>query len=452
MPGPRVIPVNGDLDMPYEVDVVVIGGGIIGTSAALELAERGQRVALCEKGGIGQEQSSRNWGWVRISRRDPREVPLMAKTLDLWQSLEARIGREVGYNRAGILFACEDDDTLADHDRWRQHLADTGIESRMLTEQELHERMPGCRLPAKGALFTPADGRAEPQKAAPAIAEAARDNGAHILTECAVRGIETEAGRISGVMTERGPIRCQSVILAGGAWSNLFCGRHGLDLPQLRVINDVLRTSPVNGPETAMWASGFALRKRQDGGYTIANGGGNRAPIVPDTFRYFRRFLPALKMERRGLKPRLGWQFLDEARVPRRWALDEPSPFEYHRVLDPKPSRQRADEAWNNLTRVFPAFKTAAIEQRWAGCIDVTPDAIPVISPVDALPGLVIATGFSGHGFGIGPGAGRLAADLALNDTPFSNPHEFRFSRFTDGSTIKPDNGFGPPEAEQAPA
>jgi glycine/D-amino acid oxidase-like deaminating enzyme len=450
MPGPRVVTVHGDQKLPSEVDVVVVGGGIIGTSTALELAERGQRVALCEKGGIGHEQSSRNWGWVRISRRDPREVPLMAKTLELWRNMETRIGREVGYRQAGILFACENEETLANHDRWRQHLADSGIESHILTEQELHDRMPGCRLSAKGALLTPADGRAEPQKVAPAIAEAARDRGAHILTECAVRGFETQAGRVSGVVTERGSIRCQSVVLAGGAWSTLFCRRHQLDLPQLRVINSVLRTAAFDGPEIAMWASGFALRKRQDGGYTIANGSGNIAPIVPDTLRYFRRFLPALRMERRSLKPRLGWQFLDEARIPKQWLLDEPSPFEYHRVLDPIPSRKRTDEAWASLLKAFPIFQNVPVEQRWAGCIDVTPDAIPVISSVDALPGLVIATGFSGHGFGIGPGAGRLAADLVLNDTPFADPHEFRFSRFTDGSRVAPDHGFG--RAEEAPS
>ena len=94
MPGPHVVPVHGDPDLPREVDVVVIGGGIIGASTALELAEGGLRVALCEKGGIGKEQSSRNWGWVRISRRDPREVPLMAEALRIWSGLDQRIGRD----------------------------------------------------------------------------------------------------------------------------------------------------------------------------------------------------------------------------------------------------------------------------------------------------------------------------------------------------------------------
>ncbi|WP_457301628.1 FAD-dependent oxidoreductase, partial [Phyllobacterium sp. P5_D12] len=94
MPGPYVVRVHGDENLPEKVDVVVIGGGIIGTSTALELAERGHKVALCEKGGIGQEQSSRNWGWVRISRRDPREVPLMAEALRIWSGFDKRLGRD----------------------------------------------------------------------------------------------------------------------------------------------------------------------------------------------------------------------------------------------------------------------------------------------------------------------------------------------------------------------
>lgn len=133
MPGPYVDPFHGDADLPEKVDVVVIGGGIIGASTALELAERGVSVALCEKGGIGHEQSSRNWGWVRISRRDPREVPLMAEALRIWQGLDERIGRPTGYTRAGIVFTCADDQSLAEHERWGRNLEPYQIEHRMLS-------------------------------------------------------------------------------------------------------------------------------------------------------------------------------------------------------------------------------------------------------------------------------------------------------------------------------
>lgn len=443
MPGPYVVRVHGDEEIPEKVDVVVIGGGIIGASTALELAERGLKVALCEKGGIGQEQSSRNWGWVRISRRDPREVPLMAEALRLWSGFDKRLGRDTGYKRAGILFTSPDDKSYEDNERWLQNLEGYQLESRMVSGKELDDLLPGGKMNLKGALYTPVDGRAEPQKAAPAIAEAARDKGASILTECAVRGIETSGGKISGVVTERGRIGCDAVVLAGGAWSNLFCGLYGIDLPQLKVLNTVIRTKPLEGgPESALWSKDFAIRKRQDGGYTIASGDENIVDIVPKSFRYAFKFLPALKLEWSSLSFRLGGRFFDEARIPTKWKMDEASPFEYNRVLDPKPSLNLSDRFFDSLKAAFPVFNQAEIAQRWAGYIDVTPDAIPVISAVDAVPGFHIATGFSGHGFGIGPAAGRLMADIVTGRSPVVDPKDFRFSRFSDGSKITPLTGF----------
>lgn len=443
MPGPLVTPVQGDLNLPKKVDVVVIGGGIIGCSTALELVERGLSVALCEKGGIGQEQSSRNWGWVRISRRDPREVPLMAEALRLWSRMAERTGRDLGYRQAGIAFVCHSDAVYAQHEAWLDNLKGYQFGSRMLSGREFAERFPGSTMQPKGALFTSADGRAEPQVAAPAIAEAARDRGAHVLIECAVRGIETAAGRVSGVVTERGTIACEQVVLAGGAWSGLFARNTGLRLPQLKVKNSVIRTQPLEGgPESAIWSEGFSVRKRQDGGYTIADGFRNIVDIVPDSFRFMRDFLPALRAERKSLVLRLGGRFYDEVRIPNRWSLDEASPFEYCRVLDPKPSFAMQDKALAALRQAFPVFDKARIAQRWAGAIDVTPDAIPVISGVDAIPGFHIATGFSGHGFGIGPAAGMLMADLVSGRTPSVDPAPYRFSRFTDGSKIQIISGY----------
>jgi glycine/D-amino acid oxidase-like deaminating enzyme len=443
MPGPYVVPVHGDAELPKEVDVVVIGGGIIGTSTALELAEQGMRVALCEKGGIGHEQSSRNWGWVRISRRDPREVPLMAESLRIWADLNRRTGRETGFKRAGIVFTCANDQQYEEHERWTRNLEGYQIESRMLSAAEFREKYPGSNLDIKGALYTAGDCRAEPQRAAPAIAEAARERGAHILTECAVRGLQLSGGRVSGVVTERGEIACKAVVLAGGAWSSLFMGNSGLDLPQLRVLNSVLRTKPLEGgPDEAIWASGFALRKRLDGGYTIADGMQNIVDIVPASFRYARQFMPAYKYEWRSLRFRLGGRYFDDARIPRCWSLDEPSPFEYNRVLDPIPSKKMIDGAMARLSKAFPVFKKAEIAQRWGGMIDVTPDAVPVIDKIDAIPGFHLATGFSGHGFGIGPAAGKLMADIVTGKPPIVDPKDFRFKRFSDGSKIELVSGF----------
>jgi glycine/D-amino acid oxidase-like deaminating enzyme len=227
-------------------------------------------------------------------------------------------------------------------------------------------------------------------------------------------------------------------VLAGGAWSNLFCGNLGVDLPQLKVMNSVLRTEPLSGlPEVAMAAAKYAFRKRLDGGYTVADGDANDAEIVPDTFRYFIKFLPALRSQWSSLRLHLGGRFLSEWNTPRRWSLDEETPFERLRILDPAPNQRAAENALRKLGEAHPGFAGAKIAQTWAGMIDVTPDAVPVISPVDSLPGFHIATGFSGHGFGIGPAAGKLAADLVTNARPVVDPTAFRLGRFFDGSKIE---------------
>jgi len=233
------------------------------------------------------------------------------------------------------------------------------------------------------------------------------------------------------------------VVLAGGAWSSLFAGNLGIDFPQLKVMNSVLRTKPLEGgPEQAIWHGDFAVRRRQDGGYTIASGHENIVDIVPKSFRYAWDFLPAFRKEWRSLGFRFGWRYFDEARIPNRWAMDEPSPFEYNRVLDPVPNRKLSDRALAAARRAFPVFAKAEIAQRWAGYIDVTPDAVPVISAIDRVPGFFMASGFSGHGFGIAPAAGRLMADLVTGRTPLVDPAAFRFGRFTDGSKIELISGF----------
>ncbi len=107
-------------------------------------------------------------------------------------------------------------------------------------------------------------------------------------------------------------------------------------------------------------------------------------------------------------------------------------------MLDPDPAGKILDKAIIGLKRALPAFDKAEIAERWAGYIDVTPDEVPVISQVDDLPGLILATGFSGHGFGIGPGAGRLAADLASGTDTIVDATPFRFSRFKGGKTEAP--------------
>ncbi|WP_321936303.1 FAD-binding oxidoreductase [Paraburkholderia sp. J8-2] len=444
--GPKVDTVSEDTTVPTEVDVVVIGGGIIGVSTALSLSDKGLRVALCEKGHIAGEQSSRNWGWVRVTHRDLRELELSIESAKLWRKLDETLGIETGLSQCGVLYMTDDDNVLESHRTWLENarsVAGDTFDTRIVDSKQVAALLPGAVKTFKGGLYTPSDGRAEPQKAAPAIANALRKRGVKILTPCAARGIETSGGRVSAVVTEHGTIRCQSVVLAGGAWSRLFCGNLDIDLPQLLVHGSVLRTTPVEGGPTCNASNKrFAFRKRADGGYTVAYGFRSYSDLTPDSFRLFFKYIEALKSQLGSLRIGVGARFFEELRRPRRWALDQPTAFEQVRTLDPDPMVRFVDGGLREFISVFPRLATARIAHRWAGYMDVTPDAIPVISGVDSLPGLFIGTGFSGHGFGIGPAAGKLMADLVTNDTPLVNPHAFRLSRFNDGTKIVIDAGF----------
>ncbi len=436
---PRVDPVPSDEAVPAAADVVIIGGGIIGSSAALFLAQQGVSTVLCEKGHVAGEQSSRNWGWCRKMARDPREIPLVIESLRLWQGMNQAVEADTGFRTCGIMYLSETPADLAVLEAWLEHAREYQLDTRIIDGAEVARLLPGSAKPWAGALYTASDGKAEPQLAAPAIATAARRHGATILTGCAVRGVETAAGRISAVVTEKGRIACQSAILAGGAWSRLFCGNLGIELPQLKVLGSVMRTAPIEGgPEISATGGLFGYRKRLDGGYTLATLGVRTIDLVPDSFRLFADYLPSVKLHWQKLRFRVGRRFAEEWRMPRRWNLDAPSPFEAVRVLDPAADPIVVSRARDSMAAAFPAFANIAVAESWGGMIDVMPDAIPVISAVDSLPGFFIATGFSGHGFGIGPGAGRLVADMATGAPTLVDPTPFRLSRFTDGSNPRP--------------
>ena len=137
------------------------------------------------------------------------------------------------------------------------------------------------------------------------------------------------------------------------------------------------------------------------------------------------------------MKLRIGRPFLDELTTSVSWTVDRPTPFERTRVLDPSPDDALLDQVLRDAVELFPQLREVRPVERWAGMIDVTPDEIPVLGPVDGLPGLFIATGFSGHGFGIGPAAGYVTAQLAMGQTPLVDLHPFRFARFREGDVTR---------------
>ncbi len=426
-------PITFQDELPERVDVVVIGGGVAGISTAWFLAKRGVDVLVLEKGRVAGEQSSRNWGWIRKQARDADELPIVIESQQIWAGLAEEIGEDVGFARCGVAYLADTESQLAKHEEWLEIAQQHQLDTRLLTSSEVEALIPGLPGRYAGGLHTPSDARAEPFLAVPALARAVRRAGGRIIENCAVRGIEFEAGAVSGVVTELGPVRTRAAVCACGAWSSLLLRHVGLDLPQLTFRATVARTAPApDFYDGNASAPGFGLRRRQDGGYTVSAAGTNDHFVGLDSFRYFPRFLHILKANTGNL--RLRFDGLLGRMKPQAWRDDEESPFERARVLNPPPSDRalrRLDEA---IRKRVPALDGIPLVESWAGMIDMTPDVVPVLDEVDDRPGLFVATGFSGHGFGIGPGAGRVMASLVLGDSPGHDLTRFRFSRFHDGT------------------
>ena len=318
------------------------------------------------------------------------------------------------------------------------------LDTRLLTRAEVSNIIGHGQQPYAdwiGAIHTPSDGRAEPWQAVPAVASLAASEGVQIKEDCAVRLLQTQAGNVTGVITEHGTVRCAQVLVAAGAWSSLFLRRHGVSIPQLAVRQTVVRTAELpevlrgNGSDEKV-----AFRRREDAGYTLALGDFNEHFVGPDSFRHLTTYLPLLRSSIRTtpvrrLSPR---GYPDSWSIPRQWAADEPSPFERNRVLNPPPNLHTVARIGERFAARFPALGNPTIVDAWAGMIDTMPDIVPVVDQIQAIPGLWVTTGMSGHGMGIGPGMAAVLTRLLTGGQPGYDLNRFRLSRFSDGSKLVP--------------
>lgn len=434
MPAP-LITIPSTPDMPQSADAVVIGGGIIGVCAAYFMARAGMTVALVEKGRIGAEQSSRNWGWCRQQNRDERELPLSTKSLALWEEITADLNEDLGFRRCGLLYLSDSQAQLDGWAKWRDFAITQGVTTHMLSAAEALERGKATGKPWLGGVYSPSDGIADPSRAAPLIAKGIIKHGGSVHQFCAARGIETEGGRVSAVVTERSVIKTANVVMAGGAWASSFCKQLGIRFPQASVRSSILSVMPgAEGLPDALHTDNVTVTRRGDGGYTLAVSGRASWDPTPQQLRFATKFAPMFAKRWRLLSPGdwQGWQYGHETR--QKWALDKPTPMERVRILDPKPSRAILEDTLARARRLLPALANVPMQAGWAGYIDSTPDGIPVIDEARNLPGFVLAAGFSGHGFGVGPGAGRLIAEIVMGRETFVEHRQYRLDRLNKGA------------------
>ncbi len=427
--------------MEREADVVIVGAGIVGCATAYFLARRGLRVAVVECARAHGEQSRKNWGFVRQQGRDPHEIPLMMEANRIWRGLEAELGADIEWVHGGNLAFAADPARMALFEQWLPVAREFGLDTRLLRPLDLAEVVPGIGGQWAGGLHTPGDGHADPAKATDAFARAAAARGAAFQLGCAVEGVATENGAVSAVVTERGEIRTPWVVCAAGAWSARLGRTLGLALPQRWVRGTVAQTTAAPAVTScAVWGPGVAFRQRRDGSFNIAAGGALDHDVTLDSLRQIRFFLPNFWRNKALFRFHVGRPLVRSLMAALPASAARRHPLTWDRGSEPRPNPAKVDKSLAELGRVLPSLSGLGIARTWAGYIDATPDLLPVLGEVPALRGFAFATGFSGHGFAMGPVAGRLISELIADGKTSLDISAFRFSRFAEGAIGRPRN------------
>lgn len=422
--------------LPGQADVVVIGGGIIGAAAAFHLAGAGLSTVLLEADKVSSQQSGRNWGFVRTQYRDPLELPLAVEALSLWPELERALEAPVGWRRTGCIFVAATPKEMTAFAGWHETTRSITCNTRLLSAREVTDLLPSLRGKTEGALYTATDGQAEPVLATLAFARAAARRGVCIIEDCGALAIETSGGAVSGVQTEHGLIRCSTVVCAAGAQSHRLLAPLGLSLPQQSVRSTVSLTKPLPPLSDACFCGfGIGLRQRADGSCIIAADSISDIDLSLDSFRAARFFLPGLLRHGSGFSLRLGRSFIDD--LHQRLAVPDRERAIARRPHIPA-NRKLAARSGAAVRDLFTGAQSIEIVKSWAGRIDVLPDALPVLDAPAEIGGLVVATGFSGHGFGLAPAVGRHVARLAKGAAPAAILAPLRLDRFARGTYSAP--------------
>lgn len=369
------------------IDIIVIGGGITGTAAALELAKEGHRVTLLEGRSIAAMASGWTLAGVRQSGRDRAELPLATAAVAIWPTLNERLEADVQYRRRGNLRLARNEAEVKVIRDLVQRQAGEGLDLSFLpSNAEVRGIAPAISEHVLAASFCPTDGHADPIKTTHAFAKAAQREGAVIREGVAARAICTAHGRVTGVETSAGFMAAGTVVVAAGINTPALLAPLGLDLPLRVTVVHVLQTEPLPASFEQVFGvanADCAGRQQVDGRFRFTTGS---RPWPGD---------PATWTDA-ALAPNAG----DKARL--------------------------VDLAGH----VLPVLALAPIARAWGGLIDLTPDALPVLDAPPEVAGLVVAAGFSGHGFCLGPISGEVIADLALSRRSRFDLSPFRLSRF----------------------
>ncbi len=384
-----------------EAEVVVVGGGIMGAASAYYLARRGVNVVLLEKGAIGAEGSGHNSGGVRQNCRDPQERPLAMASVKLWEGLDEELGFDTEYVQGGNIRIAINEEHMAPLRRQGEEELAAGMPIEIWDRDELRRRAPYLNDIFIGAKYCRTDGNANPLIAARAFGWAAKRVGVRIMTHTEVVDIGVQGGQVSGVTARKGTedltVEAPRVILACGHWAVPLASRIGVELPIVPVRHVLGVTERVRPP--------FFTEYLQAGLYENPAAATQEAGIVLEDLGQL------------GIRPaRDGHIHIGGVGTP---GTDDQT-ASAHAV------RQLARDA----VRMIPSLRGVNFLHSWGRTIQLTPDELPILGPVDGVEGLVLAVGFSGHGFCIGPIVGKLMSESIVDGEPSIPLHGLRLSRY----------------------
>ena len=383
--------------LPEQVDVVVVGGGVMGASAAFHLAEAGVSVLLVEKAELASGSTSKAAGGVRANFSDELNIAMGARSLDLLADFGNRPGQEIDLHRPGYLFALTTPEDVATFERSTELHHKFGVESRMLTPEEAQAISPLLNIEdVLAASFTPNDGYCTPESVVMGYASGARRHGATVVTNVEVTGITVEDSKIVSVQTTEGDVRTSAVINTAGAWSPQIGAFVGLDLPVTPYRRELLITEPLGSEFDDLPAN------------------------MPMTIDYS----TSLYWHREGAGLLMG--FSDKT---------VEAGFDFSR--DPKFQEKLGELAYERAPRLLDVGVTNG---GWSGLYEVTPDHNAILGEWAGVSRFLYATGFSGHGFLQGPAIGEILRDLYLGKEPFVDISPLSADRFSSGGELRPES------------
>lgn len=421
--------------LPQQADAVVIGAGILGIMTAINLVERGLSVVIVEKGNIAGEQSSRFYGQA-ISYKMPDETFLLHHLgKHRWREMNAKVGVDTSYRTQGRVEVPLDEDDLEHVREWidtrsKNVGSDIPFKTRIIEGAELNQRLRGSSSNWTIAGFEEDSGSFDAEIAAFVMAEYAKKIGVKIYTNCAARGLETQAGIISDVVTEKGAIKTSRVVVAGGVWSRLFMQNLDVSVPTLPAYQSqqIISAAPSAPGGNVALPGNIYFREQADGTYATSP----RiitAPVVKESFIYGYKYLPLLAMPDFPVHIALNKQLINSFTQSTSWKLDEVSPFEINRNMTAMPDIPDLTASLEKLRAEFPAFYESEIIDQWGGAMAIAPDENPIISQVKEYPGLVINTA-TGWGMTESPVSAEITADLLLGKDPILDVKPFSLDRF----------------------